>query len=139
MAKMFVWVTMLLLLCACLQQTFAEGGHIAVTKETQARLGLDFTLVAERVDAEAVLVSMEIPRKGKLKNLRSVRMRIGQGRPLVAATLQTTPGKNDSWVVSFQLSPDLAAKCSIDLTTTPIGLSYAVYAVELKGYVTDRK
>ena len=139
MAKKLVWVTMGLLLCACVQHAFAMGEVVSVTKETQARLGLHFTLVAERVDAEAVLVRMEIPRKGKLKNLRSVNMRIGSGRPLIDATLQTTPGKEGSWVVSFQLSPDLADKCSVDLIGPYEGLSYVVYAVELKGYVTVRK
>ena len=102
-------------------------------------MGLNYTLIAERVDAEAVLVQIEIPREGKLKNLRSVSMRIGPERPLVAATLQTTPGKNGSWVVSFQLSPDLADKCSIDLIDPSSGRTYVVYAVELKGYITDRK
>jgi hypothetical protein len=116
------------------------GSVTAVTKQTQAKLGLNFTLVADRVDDEAVLVRMEIPREGKLKHLRSVSLRIGPGRPLVAATLQTTPGKNGSWVVSFQLCPDLADKCSIDLIVPSDPLPYEVYyAVELKGYVTDRK
>ena len=103
------------------------------------KLGLDFTLDAERVDAEAVLVRMEIQRTGKLKNLRSVSMRIGSGRPLVAATLQTTPGKKGSWVVTFQVSPELADKCSVDLIVPVAGRTYLVYAVELKGYVKDRK
>ena len=147
MARKFVCVTMMLLLCACIQHAFALGSGrplvagtlVEVTKETQAKLGLNFTLVAERVDAEAVLVSLEIPRTGKLKNLRSVKMRIGSGRPLVSASLQTTPGKNGSWIVSFQLSPELADKCSIDLIGPYEGLSYYIYAIAVKGYVTARK
>jgi hypothetical protein len=142
MAKRFVWIMMVLMLCACLQQVFAMGEVAVVTRETQAKLGLNFTLVAERVDSEAVLVRMEIPRKGKLKNLRSVSMRIGSGRPLVSAPLQTSPGKNGSWVVTFQVAPAMAEKCSIDLNTPydpPSLRSYLIYSVALKGYVTDRK
>ena len=141
MARKLFWVTVMLLVCACacIQHASAMGSLIEVTKETQAKLGLNYTLVADRVDDEAVLVRMEIPRTGKLKTLRSVSMRIGSGRPLVAATLQTTPGKNGSWVVSFQVSPDLADKCSIDLIVPSDGLTYEVYAVEVKGYVTARK
>jgi hypothetical protein len=139
MAKRFVWIMMVLMLCACLQQAFAMGDVMLVTKQTQAKLGLNFILTAERVGAEAVLVRMEIPRKGKLKNLRSVSMRIGSGRLLVSAPLQTSPGKNGSLVVSFKLAPDLADKCSIDLTGPYEGLSYVIYAVELKGYVKNRK
>jgi hypothetical protein len=82
---------------------------------------------------------MEIPRQGKLRDLRSVSMRIGPGRPVVAATLQTTPGKNGSWVVSFQVSPELADKCSVDLIVPQSGRTYVVYAVALKGYITDKK
>jgi len=118
------------------------GEVIEVTKKTQAKLGLVFTLAAERVDEQAVLVRMEIPRTGKLKALRSVGMRIGPGRPIVYATLQPTPGRGGSWSMSFQVSPELADKCSIDLTTPhdpPPGMSYLVYAVELKDYITERK
>lgn len=139
MARKFVWVTIMLIVCAYIPRAFAMGSLQVVTKETQVKLGLNYTLIAERVDAEAVLVHMEIPREGKLKNLRSVSMRIGPGRPLVAVTLQTTPGKNSSWIVSFQLSPDLADKCSIELIDPSSRRTYVVYAVELKGYVTDRK
>ena len=140
MAKKFVWLVAALLLLARPPQAFAMGSVTTVTKETQSKLGLNYTLIADRADAEAVLVRMEIPRKGKLKTLRSVSMRIGAGRPRVAATLQTTPGKDGSWVVSFQLSPALAEDCSIDLIVpSQDPMSYEVYAVELKGYVTDRK
>ena len=139
MAKKFLWVMIALMLCAHIQPAFAMGSVAVVKKETQAQMGLTYTLVAERVDAEAVLVSMEIPRQGKLKDLRSVSMRIGPGRPLVSATLQTTIGKNGSWTVSFQVSPELADKCSVDLIVPHSTRTYTVYAVELKGYVTDRK
>ena len=136
MTKNFCCVVMLLLLCACVKPALAMGELITVTKETQAQLGLNYTLVAERIDTQAVLVQMEIPRTGKLKNIRSVSMRIGEGRPIVAAALQTTPGKNGSWIVSFQVSPDLAEKCSIDLIIPSAMRTYEVYAVELKGYMT---
>ena len=140
MARKFAWLIVLLLLCASTQQAFALGELISVTKATQAKLGLNYTLVADRVDTEAVLVSMEIPRKGKLKSLRSVSMRIGNGRPIVAATLQTRPGKDGAWVVSFQVSPELAAKCSVDLIVpSDGGMEYLVYAVEIQGYITSRK
>jgi hypothetical protein len=142
MAKKLVLVTMVLMLCACIQQAFAMGELIVVTKQTQAKLGLKFTLVAERVDKEAVLVQMEVPREGKLKTLRSVSMTIGQGSgsPMLHAALHTTPGKNGSWSATFQLSPELADKCSVDLVVPNVGgVEYVVYAVQLKGYVTDRK
>ena len=137
--KKFVWVVVILMVCVCIRHAFAMGEVMYVTKETQAKLGLKFTLVADRVDDEAVLVSMEIPRKGKLKDLRSVSMRVGEGRPMVNATLQTTPTKNGSWAVSFQLSPELADKGYVDLIVPSEPLTYLVYAVEIKGYVKARK
>lgn len=147
MTRKFTWVTVLLLLCVCVQQAFAEGALIRVTKENQARLGLRYTLSAERVSPEVVLVQMEIPREGKLKKLRGVSMSIGKtkaldnGSPILAAPLQTRPGKDGAWVVSFQLASDLADRCSVDLNVPEdaSGVSYEIYGVEIKGYITDRK
>jgi hypothetical protein len=134
-----MWVALTLMFCICIQSAFAMGEVISVTKQTQAKLGLEFTLVAERVDAEAVLVQIEIPKKGKVKDVRSVSLRIGPGRPEVAATLQTRPGQNGSLVASFQVSPALAEKSSVDLVLPIRGRTYEVYAIELKGYVVERK
>ena len=120
---------------------------IAVTKETQARLGVEFTLTATRVSETAVIVQMEVPRKGKLRELKEVALDIGDyrpgssGSPLVSANLQTTPGKNGALVVSFQISPELAEKCSIRLGPLypAVAMSWEYYAVMLKGYITERK
>ena len=141
MSKKFVWVMIALMLFARTPHAFALRELISVTRETQASQGVDFTLSAVRVDDTAVIVRMEIPKKGKLINLKTVTMNIGTGRPLVHADLETTPGKDGSLVVSFQLSPELADKCDIflgplapDIPTTSV-----YYAVQLKGYVTVRK
>ncbi len=145
MARKFAWITVLLMVCACIRFAFAMGEVVIVTKETQAKLGLNFSLEAERVSKEVVLVRVEVPREGKLKALRSVGMSIGKtkafenGSPMLSAQLQTTPGKNGSWVATFQLAPELADKCSVDLNVPESDRTYTIYAVELKGYVTDRK
>lgn len=142
MSRKYVWATFMLMLCACVQQASATGDLIDVTKKTQAKVGIDYKLVAERVDSQAVLVTMEIPLNGKLKGLRSVSMSIGKGRPQVAARLFTEHADNGSLIVRFQVSPEMANKCYVNLTTPgdpPKGMSYLVYAVELKGYVTGRK
>lgn len=138
MKKKFACAAITLLLCVGLPSAFAMGSLAVVTKATQAKMGLDYTLIADRADAEAVLVRMEIPRKGKLQNIRTVEMRIGEGRPLVSAPLRTTTEKNGAWIASFQVSSELANHCYIDLTVPKDG-GYEVYAVEVKGYVTDRK
>ncbi len=125
------------------------GYVISVTKQTQAREGLNYTLEARRVSPEAVLVSMEIPREGKLKNMRSVTMSIRpllspshsgpvSYSPLVSAPLQTTEDKKGVWSVSFQLASELAEQCSVDILI-PRGpvRDYFYYAVQLKEYITD--
>lgn len=139
MNRKIVLAAMVLTLCATFRYATAMGSVVEVTRETQATLGLKYTLEADRVDDQAVLVKMEIQRSGKLKNVRSVSISIGAGRPEVAATLQTTPGKTGSWVVGFQVSPTMADKCSVDLTVPEAGRTYVVYAVALKGYVTNKK
>lgn len=145
MSRKFVCLTVLLLFCASLKIAFAMGEVIIVTKATQAKQGLKYTLTAERVSKDVVLVHMEIPREGKLKDFRSVSISIGKqkplenGSPLLSAPLQTRTGEGGSRTVSFQLASDLADRCSIDVYMPYEALSYDVYAIELKGYVTDRK
>lgn len=121
------------------------GGLVPVTKATQAKEGLNFTLTAERLSKEVVMVRIDVPREGKLKELRSVGMSLGKtkafesGSPALSAPLKTTTGTNGSWSVSFQLSAELADRCAIDLNVPQGPMYYVIYAVELKGYVTDRK
>ncbi len=127
------------------------GFIISVTKQTQAKEGLNYSLTARRVSPEVVMVTMEIPREGKLKDVRSVTMRIRPHlpptngpvsySPLVSATLQTTEDKKGVWSVSFQLASELAERCSVDLLMPqgPRPRGYFHYAVELKGYITDRQ
>ncbi len=143
MKKRLIGLVAVAMMLACVPHTSAMSEGFTVTKETQVEQGLNFTLSAVRVSEAAVLVRMEIPKDGKLENLKRVTMTIGTGSPLVSADLQTTSGKNGSLAVSFQLSPDLANKCSIVLVVPNVpatALDYEhFYAVELKGYVTDRK
>jgi hypothetical protein len=124
------------------------GYVIRVTKQTQAKEGLNYTLEARRVSPEAVLVSMEIPREGKLKDMSRVTMSIRpllpnsrsgpiSYSPLVSAPLLVTVVKNGVWSVSFQLASELAERCSVDLLI-PKTFEYFSYAVELKEYITDR-
>ena len=126
------------------------GYIIKVTKQTQAKEGLNYTLVADRVSPEAVLVSMEIPREGKLRSVRSVTMNIRpllppshsgpiSYSPLVSATLQTTESKKGVWSVSFQLASELAERCSVNLLIPEGPREYFYYAVEIKEYITDRQ
>ncbi|MBB6048765.1 hypothetical protein [Armatimonas rosea] len=123
------------------------GYVIRVTKQTQAKEGLNYTLEARRVSPEAVLVSMEIPREGKLKDMSHVTMDIRPNlpptngpvsySPLVSAPLLVTVGKNGAWSVSFQLASELAERCSVDLLIPKGPRGYFYYAVELKEYITD--
>ena len=123
------------------------GYVIKVTKQTQAKEGLNYTLEARRVSPEAVLVSMEIPREGKLKDMSRVTMSIRpilppspsrpvSYSPLVSAPLLVTVVKNGVWSVAFQLASELAERCSVDLLI-PKTFEYFSYSVELKEYITD--
>jgi hypothetical protein len=123
------------------------GFIISVTKQTQAKEGLNYSLTARRVSPEVVMVTMEIPREGKLKDVRRATMSIRPNlppsngpvsySPLVSAPLQTTEDKKGVWTVSFQLASELAERCSVDLLMPEGPRGYFHYAVELKGYITD--
>jgi hypothetical protein len=147
MAKKLLWLLIVLMLLAQIPPALALSELIAVTKDTQAKLGVQFTLSAVRVSETVVLVRMQIPKTGKLKDLQRVSLDIGTyppgalTSPLVSADLATTPGKNGSLIVSFQLSPEMADKCTILLGPLAPALpeSYVYCSVELSGYVTDNK
>jgi hypothetical protein len=128
-------------LCLGIQQAIAMGSLVRVTKKNQADNGLKFTLTAEKLNAEVVSVQIVIPSEGKLKNVRSVSISLGSGNgsPQLHAPLQVTPDKSGAVTGMFQLSPELAEKCSIDLVTPMTGRTYTVYSIELKGYVVERK
>ena len=129
-----------LMLLGQVEQAGALSTSQTVTKETQAREGLDFSLSAVRESDEAVIVRMEIPKKGKLQNLQKVRMVISEGKSILLwSNLEITTTEDGASVVSFQISPDLADKCSISLVTESSKTGPAnefAYAVELKGYIT---
>lgn len=139
------WMVMVAvaMVMACVRPTGAMSEGYVVTKATQGEIGVEFTLSAVRLSKAAISVEMAIPVKGKLQHLKSVELRIGQGAPLLSATLEAKPDKNGTRVVQFQIAPELAEKCSIDLVvaTVPVnGLDYEhFYAVELKGYITAAK
>src|SRR5579872_6507095 len=100
MARKLIWILIALMSFMRIPPAFAMSELILVTKATQGKLGVDFTLSAVRVSDSAVLIRMEIPKKGKLKDLKRVTMDIGTyvpgvaSSPVVSADLETTPGQN---------------------------------------------
>jgi hypothetical protein len=143
MKKWLMRMATAVLMVAWVQHASAMTRGYLVTKATQEAFGVDFTLSAVLLSKEAISVRMEIPKKGKLQNLKSVTMRIGQGSPLVLAKLEAKPNKEGVLIVAFQIAPDLADKCSIDLVVPNVPATARdyehFYAVELNGYVTDGK
>jgi len=139
MSKRAYLVIAALLLCLCVQRCKAMNEVVEVTHESQARSGVQFHLEANQMDSAAVLVRMEIPRNGKLKDLKSVTLRIGSGRPIVDAVLQPKPGPGNSWIVVFQVSPSMADLAWVDLQVPGEPMTGLIYAVQLKGYVTQKK
>ena len=144
MAKRLIWVLVVLMLLARTPRAFAMSELILVTRDNQAKVGVQFSLSAEQVSETAVIFRMEIPRKGKLKELRRVNLDIGDYKPgvgsspTVSANLETTEGRGGSLIVSFQLSPQMAEQGSILLgPLTPLTPTTEYYSVELKSYITD--
>ena len=121
----------------------ALGVFTVVTRETQEKEGLVYTLSAVRVSPDVVMVNLEIPNQGKLRDIKRIGLQIGggNGSPELYASLNTTSDKKDTWAVSFQLSPALANKTDLWLGPTLLSrpmLSHH-YAVQLKGYIMERK
>ncbi len=138
----------LLALCALLVVALAQPAKamsegVTVTNQTQAEFDLHYTLTAERVSDNAVLVHMEIPRQGKLKELLSAALEIGAGNgsPDLHADLMVREGAHGARELTFQLNPALARKGSIMLTVPDARAflsSTSFFSVELSGYITQR-
>ena len=109
-----------------------------VTKATQKEHGLTYNLKAEKV-GDIVLVSMEIPRAGKLKELESVALDLSvNGRVPLHAPLAMTENRGVT-SVRFQVGTEHVQNCSIKLFLKMHGRSGEFYGVQLKDYVTERK
>jgi len=109
-----------------------------VTRATQKQLDLNYELKAEKV-GDIVLVSMSIPRAGKLKTLQHVALDISTNRrsPLHAPLAMTEAKGIES--IRFQLGTEYLENCSIMLFLQMKGRTGEYYAVQLKDYVTERK
>jgi hypothetical protein len=112
---------------------------IPVTKDTQAKVGLDFTLFAVR-EADVVWVRFECPRKDKLRELAGINLEIkdAKGHEIVLAPLEITEEKG---VIKthFRLKPEHAERCNIVLiaeqSKPPEPAFGRYYSIQLKEYV----
>ncbi len=110
-----------------------------VNRETQAKLGLEFTLTAELKEG-AMYVKIEAPRKGRLATLSMVQIDVkdADGKEVLAAPVATTDVKGVMHA-QFRLAPQLAARCTIILETEASMSNerdFAVnYLIALKGYL----
>lgn len=126
------------MLFAWMQSAFSMTQGIIVTATTQYDQGLDFTLTTTPERDATVIVRMEIPQKGKLKNLAALQMELNddKGTLLVAPLAPTT--HNGVVSVSFQIARKLVAQCAINLfpERNQDDPRYSIfYAVRLKSYV----
>lgn len=114
-----------------------------VTKDTQAKVGLDFNLSVVP-ESGTVWVQLEVPRKGKLATLSLVQIEVKnrQGKEILLAPVATSNEKGTT-KAHFRLAPEQAARCNIILVTeasTPPAPAFAVnYSISLKGYISKRK
>lgn len=121
----------------------APRGHAmrdgwTVTRATQKQFGLNYKLQAEKV-GDIVMVSMEIPRFGKLKDLEQIQLQFaGERRTPLSAPLAMTE-KNGILSGRFQVGTEFVPQCSIMLLLKMRGRSGEFYSVQLKDYVTERK
>jgi hypothetical protein len=118
--------------------SFGRGLGKLVTKANQKEIGLEYELSAIR-EPEAVIVSMTIPLRGQLQDLRIVRLGITaeNGKNfLVRAPLQMSK-KSDGVHVSAQIAPGLVENASLDLVLRE-GRREFYYAVRVADYVTER-
>jgi hypothetical protein len=111
-----------------------------VTWETQAKLGLEFTLNTDAKDG-VVWVKLEVPRKRKFATLAQIQINVKDagGKELLVVPVAASDEKGVTHA-HFRLANEQARRCTIILETeaaTERDLA-ANYLIELKGYLESK-
>jgi hypothetical protein len=126
------------LVCLSAGESQALRQGFIVTKATQKQHGLTYNLKAEQA-GDIVLVTMEIPRAGKLKELESVALEFSGDRRVPLHAPLAMSQQNGVSNVRFQVGTEFVQNCSIMLFLKMHGRSGEFYGILLKDYVTERK
>lgn len=143
MKRLFISLLTVILATWFAGRVFAMIVVQPVTKDTQAKDGLDFSLSAVP-ESGTVWVQLEVPRKGKLATLSLVQIEVKDkhGKEILLAPVATSDEKGTT-KAQFRLASEQAARCNIILVTeasTPPAPAFAVnYSVSLKGYIDKGK
>ena len=132
-------LVLVVVLVAFPKASSARGLGKLVTKATQKELELEYELSAIR-EPGAVIISMAIPKDGKLKELRQVRLSIlakNRKNYLILAPLEMRQ-VDDRIQVSAQLDPELAEKATLELVVQE-GRTEFFYSVRISDYISERK
>lgn len=118
-----------------MQSAFAVSGpHYNITATTQYEQGLEFTLTTTPERDDTLIIRLEIPRKGRLKNLAGLQMELNDGKTTLLAPLSATT-HDGTMSLSFQIARKLVPQCYVNLFVE-VDPRYSIcYAVSLKGYI----
>lgn len=142
MNRMFILLAAMLLSPLLTEKAFAVIEVRPVTKETQAKEDLDFTLAAVE-EAGSVWVDLQAPKNGKLATLSLVQLEVkdAKGKELLLAPLAVT-NKKGTISAHFRMALDQAEHSNIVLVTEqskPKELPFAInYSISLKSYIIGR-
>lgn len=143
MKRKLIPLLALLLLAGSAGTAFALIVVQPVTKDTQAKEGLDFTLSAAS-ESGTVWVKLAAPRKGKLATLSLVQLEVkdAQGKEVLLAPVATTD-ENEVIHAHFRITPEHAKWCNVILVTEqskPPAPAFARhYSIAVKSYITQAK
>ena len=119
-----------------------------ITKESQARSGVKFTLKAVHVRVpDTVVVEIEAPLEGKLKSLSIIQVVLSEkdefreGEMIdysMVIDVATTKTKDGKLKASFSMKPALAKKCHI-LLYTEVDETFAhVFDIRVREYIEEK-
>jgi len=98
-------------------------------------LGIDLSAIR---DGDMVGVRLKAPRKGKLRHLSNVAIRLQEGERILLLAPLGTQTQNQVSTSSFEIASELADKCWIDLVVATSNQAQ-VYGISLKANITDKK
>ncbi len=138
MRRARIFLTAVAVLALAASEASARGLGKLVTKATQAKMELDYDLSAIQ-EPNAVVLDMKIPKRGKLSDVRRVRLSVmaEDGKHCLIRLPLERENAEGAIRVTGQITPELAANAHIELVMEE-GRREFYYYVRLADYVTER-
>ena len=131
-------LAMFMLLAGVHSALAVMGPRYIITPDTQLKQQLEFTLTTTPERDDTLIVRIDIPKQGKLKDLGGMQMELSDDRSTLLLSPLATTTHDGAVTASFQIARYLVNVCYINLFVV-VDPRYSIcYSVSLKSYMPDK-